>query len=58
MLHESGKGSKYVRSRLPFKIVYTERLENRSLAAKREIAIKKLNKKQKEILISSKSLDK
>ncbi len=45
--HKSGKGSKYVRSRLPFKIVYTEELPNKSSALKREIEIKKLSREEK-----------
>jgi putative endonuclease len=52
-LHESGRGSKYVRSRLPLKIVYTEEFENRSLACKRECKIKKLSRNEKILLIKS-----
>ena len=49
--HAKGNGSKYVRSRLPFKLVYTEKCQNRSKAIKREIEIKKLEKKNKELLV-------
>lgn len=49
--HESGNGAKYTRGRGPFKIVYQQKLENRSEASKREIKIKKLNRAEKEILI-------
>lgn len=49
--HKTGKGSKYVRGRLPFRVVYTEQTENRSTASKREAAIKKLSREQKEALI-------
>ena len=51
--HMSGNGSKYLRGRLPVKLIYKEKFLNRSDASKREIEIKKLNKKQKELLIKS-----
>jgi putative endonuclease len=49
--HESGKGSKYVRAHLPFILVYKEACKDRSEASKREAAIKRLNRKQKQILV-------
>ena len=49
--HIKGNGSKYVRTRLPFKLIYTEECLNRSKAIKREIEIKKLDKKNKELLV-------
>ena len=49
--HISGKGAKYLRGRKPLEIVYTENFKNRSMATKREMEIKKLNRKEKEILI-------
>ena len=49
--HISGKGAKYLRGRKPLEIVYTENFQNRSMATKREIEIKKLNRIEKEILI-------
>ena len=49
--HISGKGAKYLRGRKPLEIVYTENFQNRSMATKREIEIKKLNRRKKEILI-------
>ena len=51
--HMSGNGSKYLRGRLPVKLIYKENFLNRSNASKREIEIKKFNKKQKELLIKS-----
>lgn len=54
LVHTAGKGSAYVRARLPATIVYTEMQPNRSAATKREIAIKKLSKKEKERLICQK----
>ncbi|ATU05667.1 hypothetical protein BKN14_04500 [Candidatus Gracilibacteria bacterium HOT-871] len=47
-------GAKYTLSRKPVKIIYFEKFENRSLATKREIEIKKLSKKEKLKLISTK----
>tara|TARA_B100002019_G_C21112784_1_gene519302 strand:+ start:342 stop:587 length:246 start_codon:yes stop_codon:yes gene_type:complete len=49
--HISGKGAKYLRGRKPLEIVYTENFQNRSMATKREIEIKKLNRRKKEALI-------
>ena len=49
--HSKGNGSKYVSSRLPFKLIYIEECQSRSNALKREIEIKKLNKKNKELLV-------
>jgi len=41
-LAKAKKGAKYFRSQKPVKIVYREAFESRSLATKRELAIKKL----------------
>lgn len=49
--HQSGKGSKYVRSRLPIELVYTETHPDKSSAAKREYAVKKLSRAKKLKLI-------
>ena len=49
--HQSGDGAKYVRGRLPIKLIYKELLINRSEATKREIFIKKMSKKEKILLI-------
>ena len=49
--HISGTGSKYLRGRLPIELVYQETSLNRSSATKRELEIKKLNKKEKQFLI-------
>ena len=49
--HISGKGAKYLRGRKPLEIVYTENFQNRSMATKREMEIKKLNRSEKETLI-------
>ena len=51
--HMSGSGSKYLRGRLPVELIYKEIFSNRSSASKREIEVKKLKKKEKELLIKS-----
>lgn len=50
-VHKAGKGSVYVRARLPFSLVYTEKHKDRSKATKREIEIKKMTRAKKEKLI-------
>jgi len=54
-VHNSGKGAKYTRSRLPVELVYQEEFSDKSAALKREIAIKKLRKSQKEAMIQAPS---
>lgn len=55
--HNSGKGSKYVRAHLPFRLVYLEKVGSRSEATKREIAIKRLGRIQKiELIVNSNNL--
>lgn len=46
-MHKSGKGSKYVNSRKPFDLIYTESFESWSEALKREIEIKKWSRVEK-----------
>lgn len=56
-LHNKGRGSKYVRSFLPFNLVYLEKVLNKSDALKREIEIKKMSRKNKEfVLLHEKNL--
>jgi putative endonuclease len=43
----SNKGAKYTRSRRPVQMMYSETHETRSLASKREHAIKQLTRKEK-----------
>ena len=50
--HNGEGGAKYTRARNPVTLVYKEQVESRSIASKREFAIKKLKKKQKETLIN------
>ena len=49
--HNSGKGAKYTRSRLPVALVYFEELESQAEAQRREFEIKKLPRKRKLELI-------
>jgi len=50
--HNAKKASKYTRSRLPAKIVYTEIFDGESLARKREAEIKGLSRKGKLELVA------
>ena len=50
--HNQASEVKYTRARRPVKIIYTEALSNESLARKREIAIKKLSRRNKLRLIA------
>ncbi|MBI4857193.1 MAG: GIY-YIG nuclease family protein [Acetobacterium woodii] len=52
-VHNSGNGAKYTRGRLPVTLVYLEVLKTKSEALSREIAIKRMSKKQKLELISN-----
>lgn len=45
--HNLGKGAKYTRARLPVKLAYYEEFETKSLAMKREYAIKRLSRQEK-----------
>ncbi|MDD5090870.1 MAG: GIY-YIG nuclease family protein [Candidatus Wallbacteria bacterium] len=49
--HNSGKGAKYTRCRLPVELVYLEKLPTQGEAMKRECNIKRLGKNRKEALI-------
>ncbi len=51
--HSRGAGSKFTRSHLPVSLVYSESLESRSEALKREISIKRLTRAKKLTLIKS-----
>jgi len=50
--NNSPKGAKYTKARRPVRLVYEERHRSKNSALKREIAIKKMRKAQKEKLIS------
>ncbi|WP_334332941.1 MULTISPECIES: GIY-YIG nuclease family protein [unclassified Companilactobacillus] len=55
--HNAGKGAKYTKVRRPVVLMYSEELENKSQALKREIAIKKLSRSQKEKLLKSQGIN-
>jgi putative endonuclease len=45
--HNSGKGAKYVKSRLPVKLIYSEIQSSKSNALKRELEIKSWSRAMK-----------
>lgn len=49
--HRTGKGAKYTRGRTPLELVYRESCGSHSDALKRELAVKKLTRDQKERMI-------
>ena len=51
--HRAGKGAKYTRGRGPLELVYQERVPDKSAALRRETAIKRLRRAEKERLIES-----
>ena len=53
--HEMGLGAKYTRGRGPLKLVYVENCATREEAMKREYAIKRLSKAEKEALVRHES---
>ena len=52
-VHNSGKGAKYTRSRLPVTLVYTEPCDSLSAALKRERELKPWTRARKEALIAA-----
>ena len=56
LAHQSGKGAKYTRSRLPVTLCYVEACADKSAALKREYQIKQLSRAQKLLLIESAAL--
>jgi len=52
-LHESGKGAKFLRGRMPLALVYCEKCSSIKTAMVRELQIKKYSKKQKQKLIDT-----
>ena len=48
--HNAGTGAKYTRPRRPVQLAYLESFETKSEAMKREAALKKLSRKEKEAL--------
>lgn len=52
VVHNEGRGAKYTKMRRPVKLVYVEEQPDRSTAMKRERAIKKMTRSQKQKLIA------
>ena len=50
--HAAGKASRYTRSRLPVKLAYMQPQPTKSRALKREAAIKRLRRPEKERLVA------
>ena len=53
LTHNKGKGSKYVRTRLPAVLVYMEKCGSKSEALRRELEIKRMSRQQKIQLMDS-----
>ena len=51
--HNSGRGAKYTKNRLPVRVVYKEYTKDKSTSLKRELEIKKLSRQAKKELINS-----
>lgn len=50
--HSKGKGARYTRARLPVKLVYFEKYNDKISAQKREYEIKQMSRKEKLKLIN------
>ena len=50
--HAAGRASRYTRRRLPVKLAYSEPQKSKSAALKREAAIKRLRRAEKERLLT------
>lgn len=53
--HQSGRGGKYTRSRLPVELVWFEEHADKAEAMRREWAVKRLTRAQKLVLIAERS---
>jgi putative endonuclease len=49
--HLEGSGARYTKSHKPVRILYKEKFDTKSKALKREAEIKKMTRKEKEILL-------
>lgn len=49
--HNKGDGAKYTRSKMPVRLIYSEKCKDKSNALKREHEIKKMSRKKKESLV-------
>lgn len=51
--HNAGAASKYTRARTPVELIFVEQCDDKSIALKREMAIKSLTRAEKLALIQS-----
>lgn len=51
--HNAGRGGAYTRSRRPVRVVHAEPVNGRGCALRRELAVKRLTREQKEALVGS-----
>lgn len=51
-VHNKGRGARYTKTRLPVRLVYVEEQTDRKSAMKRERAIKKMTRSQKQKLMA------
>ena len=51
-VHQAGDGAYHTKINKPFKLAYSEMVDSKSLAVKREMQLKKWSKSKKEALIS------
>ncbi|HZX19449.1 MAG TPA: GIY-YIG nuclease family protein [archaeon] len=49
-MHNSEKGAKYTKGRVPVKLIYSEKFKSKSKALKRELKIKKFSREEKKKL--------
>ena len=54
--HNSGRGAKYTRSRLPVKLVYREPATDRGVALRRELEIKRMTQQAKRALCTESAI--
>ena len=57
-MHNSGKGAKYTKARLPVELVYYEAFDTKEEAMSREWHIKRLSRSEKQKLIEAADLKK
>ena len=53
LLHETGRGAKYTRAHRPVRRVFTEEYATKSAAMRREAALKRLSRPEKEALCAA-----
>ena len=56
--HNAGVGARYTRARTPVKLVFWEAYDDKLLAQRREVAIKKMTRSQKEQLVIAFNMEK